>query len=72
MDEPVARKARSPYGQKPSRSADALLREEFARLAEMEPWDRMLLALELGDRCEHLTREVEAFAKTADSPDAGS
>lgn len=38
------------YGQRPSKSADPARRAEFARIAAMTPTERMLKALELGDR----------------------
>jgi hypothetical protein len=38
------------YGQKPSKSADAVRRREFERLAAMSPRERVLLALSLKER----------------------
>lgn len=37
------------YGQRPSKSADAARRAEFARIAAMTPQERMIAALRMGD-----------------------
>jgi hypothetical protein len=38
------------YGQRPSKSADAVRRREFERVAAMSPRERVLLALSLKER----------------------
>lgn len=47
----------APFGQKPSRSADASWREECRRIEQLTVWERMLLALRLGRRAPVRIRE---------------
>jgi hypothetical protein len=55
IHEPEGGKRRGLYGQRPSRSHDALRRVEFERIRVMPARDRMLEALALGE-------DVESFA----------
>lgn len=42
------------YGQRPSKSADAARQVELARIASMSARDRVILALEFGERLRAL------------------
>jgi hypothetical protein len=47
------------YGQRPSKSADAVRREQFAQMAAMTPRERILKAFELGELMQYF---VERYA----------